>query len=81
MKVKAVYFGLQDNGEYYVNVRGAKRTGNIGDAGMIRRFATEKEAKDYVKAVNATGVDVFEMKEVQHTLPVRHTGDNFVKSA
>ena len=80
MTVKAVMMGCDDNGKYRVNVRKAKPTGMIGDAGFIRYFDSKEEAKEYVKAVNKAGVDVFEKKanEPQEE-NVIHQGDVFVK--
>jgi hypothetical protein len=83
MAVVANYIGLKNSGDYWVNVRNAEPKGLIGDGGVIRRFASEKEAKEYTNQVNTTGVDTFQLKkdEPQQPLNIRHEGDVFVSSA
>ena len=81
MAVKAIYMGERANGEYWVNVRTAKPKGMIGDAGFIRRFDSKKEAKEYAKTVNKTGIDHFTLADKPaQVLPIRHEGDVFVKA-
>ena len=78
MTVVAVYMGQRNSGDYWVNVKDANPKGMIGDAGIIRRFDTEQEAKEYTKTVNQTGVDIFEPRQrEQDNKPVRHMGDTF----
>lgn len=77
MTVVAKYMG-QRGDVYWVNVRNAKPTGMIGDAGYIVRFDTKEEAKEYVKCVNKTGVDCFQKTEdTTDEKTVRHEGDVF----
>lgn len=77
MEVQAKYLGDNGNGGYRVNVRTANPTGKIGDAGVIRTFKTEDEAKLYADIVNETGQDVFVKQNKNFESPVRHSGDNF----
>ena len=81
MAVKAIYMGEGKDGFYLVNVRTANPTGNIGDAGFIRRFPSKDAAKNYTDSVNKTGEDTFikNDKSNQTSLP-RHEGDVFVKA-
>lgn len=58
--VEAVYIGPKNDGSYWVNVRNANPQGMIGDGGVIRRFDTKEEAKNYADKVNSTGTDTFE---------------------
>ena len=82
MAVEAIYMGQSKDGAYWVNVRNAEPKGMIGDAGVIRRFETKQEAKEYAKKVNETGVDTFEYKkDVSEEKPVRHQGDTFELSS
>ena len=82
MAVEAVYIGQSRDGDYWVNVKNAQPKGMIGDAGVIRRFESKQEAKEYAKKVNETGVDTFEYKsEVSSEKPVRHEGDTFELSS
>lgn len=88
----ANYIGQKQNGDYWVNVRTARPSGLIGDAGVIRRFTNEEQAKAYTKLVNNTELtssqeyklyqDLFvkEKEEPQQPLNIRHEGDEFVKS-
>lgn len=79
MEVQAKYLGEDKNGYYNVNVRTANPTGNLGDAGVIRRFENKEEAKAYAEIVNETGEDVFVKKQPEKAeKPVRHEGDDFV---
>ena len=81
MTVKAVIVGCDDNGRCKVNVKNTNAAGSIGGGGMIRVFDSKEEAKAYAKAVNATGVDVFEKKvDKPQEENVIHQGDMFVKS-
>ncbi len=65
MAVEAIYRGHGSQG-YMVNVRSTKRTGNIGDAGVIRFFDTKDEAEAYIDKVNSTGqMDTFVRQEDQ----------------
>ena len=82
MTVKAISLGVDSrSGKYLVNVKDTEAKGNIGSAGMIRQFETKKEAKEYIKAVNKTGEDVFEKKDSNESLElVRHEGDTFTSS-
>ncbi len=92
MTVEAVYMGPRQGDNYWVNVRNANPTGMIGDAGVIRRFKSEEEAKTYAKTVNDLKPsseeeyklyqDKFEKSkpEPQQPLNIRHEGDEFVKS-
>ncbi|MBR6099589.1 hypothetical protein IKP85_07565 [bacterium] len=89
----ANYMGQRPSGDYWVNVRTARPSGMIGDAGVIRRFQNEEQAKAYVKLINNTPLtseqeyklyqDMFvkEKPEPQQPLNIRHEGDTFVKSA
>lgn len=78
MEVQAKYMGADDSGYYRVNVRTANPTGNIGDAGVIRRFENNEEAKAYAETVNDTGEDVYVKRRPQkEEKPVRHQGDCF----
>ena len=82
MTLVAKYIGQNSDNTYWVNVKTAKPTGNLGDAGVIRRFDTEQQAKEYAKLVNETGVDTF-VKCQDSEKPenaVRHEGDSFVSS-
>ena len=80
MTVKAVMMGCDDKGMYKVNVKDTNAAGKIGGGGMIRVFETKEAAKDYVNAVNKTGVDVFEKKvDKPQEENVIHQGDVFVK--
>ena len=93
MTVEAVYMGPRQGGDYWVNVKNANPSGMIGDAGVIRRFKTEDDAKAYTKTVNDTKPsseqeyklyqDKFEKSspEPQQPLNIRHEGDVFVPSA
>ena len=78
--VEAKYLGYHDGSGYWVNVRTANPTGNIGDAGVIRRFETKEAAKEYAKTVNSTGVDTFTKQTANNDKPVCHEGDTFVSS-
>ena len=82
MTVKAIAMGVDSQtGKYRVNVKDTNAKGNIGGAGVIRYFETKKEAKEYIKAVNKTGEDVFEKKDSNESLElVRHEGDTFTSS-
>lgn len=80
MTVVANYIGQKDDNMYWVNVKTANPTGNIGDAGVIRRFNTQEEAKTYTNEVNQTGVDSFVKTNNMAEEPVRHQGDVFVPS-
>jgi len=80
-EVQAVYMGEHGKQDYWVNVKTANPTGNIGDGGVIRRFKTKEEAKEYAHKVNETGVDVFVHKpQVNDNEGVRHAGDEFISS-
>lgn len=79
--VVANYVGYHDNVGYLVNVKTAKPTGNMGDAGVIRQFETKEEAKAYADYVNATGVDTFAHQNPIVDTNVRHQGDEFAYSA
>lgn len=92
MTVEAVYMGPKQGGDYWVNVRNANPTGMIGDGGVIRRFDSEKDAKDYAKWVNdakPSSKDEYQMYQdkfqksepKQEPLNVRHEGDVFVKQS
>lgn len=80
MTVKAISMGVDtQTGKYRVNVKSTEAQGNIGGAGVIRYFETKEEAKEYIKAVNKTGEDVFVKNEpVEPVENVRHVGDEFV---
>ena len=79
--VEAKYLGYHDGSGYWVNVRNANPTGNIGDAGVIRNFETKEEAKEYAQLVNSTGVDTFVKRpSINIDKPVYHEGDKFVSS-
>ena len=78
MEVKAKYLGDNGYGGYRVNVRTAHPTGKIGDAGFVRTFRSEEEAKMYAKLVNETGEDVFVKKTEKENPNVRHEGEDFV---
>ena len=90
MTVEAVYMGPRKDGSYWVNVKNANPTGMIGDAGVIRRFDSKKDAKVYTKMVNDTKpssqgeyqmyMDKFEKnpQNPQQPLTIRHEGDVFV---
>ena len=80
MAVEAIYKGQQNDGYYWVNVKNANPKGLIGDAGVMRRFENEKQAKEYADSVNKTGIDTFIKKEEQKPMPIRHEGDVFIKS-
>ena len=89
--VAANYIGKKPSGDYWVNVRTSRPSGLIGDAGVIRRFENENQAKAYEKLVNNTQLtssqeyklyqDLFvkEKQEPQQPLNIRHEGDEFVK--
>ena len=79
MTVKAISMGVDSrNGKYLVNVKNTEAKGMIGGAGMIRQFDTKEEADEYIKAVNKSGVDVFEKKDSNDMVEfVRHEGDTF----
>ena len=79
--VEAKYMGQCDGQYYCVNVRTANPTGNLGDAGVIRKFETKDEAKAYANEVNATGVDTFVHNNPIKNDNVRHEGDVFVASS
>ena len=79
--LEAKYLGYHDGEGYWVNVRNANPTGKIGDGGVIRRFETKEEAKEYAKEVNATGIDTFIHTQNTNNNPnVRHVGDEFISS-
>ena len=82
-EVTANYMGFDKASQkYLVNVRTAHPTGKIGDAGYIKRFDEEKEAKNYTKIVNDTKQDVFVHQKPQKmdNPIVRHEGDTFTQS-
>lgn len=80
-EVEARYLGYHSGEGYWVNVRNANPTGNIGDGGVIRRFKTEEEAKAYAHEVNEIGVDTFVHKpQINDNAGVRHAGDEFIPS-
>ena len=81
MAVEAVYKGKQNDGYYWVNVRNKHPKGLIGDAGVMRRFENDDQAKSYAESVNKTGTDTFNVNNEQKPMPVLHEGDVFVKSA
>ena len=83
MTVKAVSMGVDSkNGKYLVNVKNTEAKGMIGGAGIVRQFDTKEDAKQYIKAVNKSGVDVFEKKDSNDKVEfVRHEGDTFTFSA
>lgn len=78
MEVQAKYLGGNENRGYSVNVKTAHPYGNIGDAGVIRTFRSEDEAKIYADIVNSTGQDVFIKKNTTEDAPIRHSGDDFI---
>ena len=80
-EVVAKYMGQMGPNDYGVNVRTAHPTGKIGDAGFVRRFNSEHEAKEYAKSVNKTGKDTFVKDDKSRQTPIqRHEGDVFVKA-
>ena len=81
MEVQANYMGHCNNGAYCVNVKTANPSGNLGDAGVIRRFDTKEEALAYANQVNATGVDSFVPQSQVVNSNVRHMGDEFVQTS
>ena len=81
-EVTANYMGYDKiSGKYNVNVKNAHPSGNIGDAGYIRRFEKEDDAKKFTQAVNVTKQDIFfKEPEKKDEKPVRHLGDTFTPS-
>lgn len=75
--VEARYMGYREGYGYMVNVKNANPTGMIGDGGIIRRFETKEEAKEYIKSVNATGKDTF-VPQNKEEEPIPLAGDEFV---
>lgn len=78
MEVQAKYLGGNVDNGYRVNVRTAHPKGNIGDAGVIRTFKTEEDAKLYAQTVNDKGYDFFTQSAPVEDKPVRHEGDEFI---
>lgn len=77
MEVQANYIGPKGDGGYWVNVKTAHPKGRIGDAGFIRKFNTEEEAKIYTDIVNTTGQDVFVKQKQDDLASGPHAGDTF----
>lgn len=78
MEVQARYMGESSRGGYYVNVRNANPKGMIGDAGVLRMFKTEDEAKLYTDFVNQTGQDIFIKRPKEENGKALHSGDDFI---
>lgn len=81
MTVEAKYLGYHEGEGYWVNVRNANPTGKLGDGGVIRRFETKEDAKNYTQEVNSTGIDTFSYTtKPNNNNVVRHDGDEFISS-